>query len=120
MSEPHPPGDPAEASIAHEIEELAGRLHEADHLQPEARAEVARLLGELRTVLAHAERSPHAEDLAQGTAELVRAVKEERDPGLVSAARTRLDDAVSRAEAESPLATNIVIRLLDVLTGIGL
>ena len=120
MSEPLSTGELAQPSIEHEIADLAARLHEAEHLRPEARAEVARLLGELRSALTHPESSAQIEDLAQGTAQLVRAVKEEHEPGLIMAAKTRLDDAVSRAEAESPLATDIVIRLLDVLTGLGI
>ena len=106
--------------VADDIEELARRLHEAEHLVPETRAEVANLLGDLAEALDQPGASTHAEQLAQGTAELVRAVKDQHEPGLIEAARERLEGAIARAEAKAPVATDIVLQLIDVLAGIGI
>ena len=102
------------------IEDLARRLHEAEHLEPQARSEVAHLLRELAAELDQPDPSPHAHQLAHGTAQLVHAVKERHEPGLVEASRERLEEAVVRAEAKAPVATGIVLRLIDVLAATGI
>ncbi|WP_435005265.1 hypothetical protein P12x_003160 [Tundrisphaera lichenicola] len=110
------PGPPA----ADHIEELASRLRDAEHLDPKARSEVADLLRSLAVELERGEPSEHGDHLAHSTAQLVRAVSDRHEPGLIQAARGRLDDAIARAEAKAPVATDIVARLSDLLSGIGI
>ncbi len=106
--------------VRDEIEELAQRLREADHLDPQARSELAHLLSELAAALEQPQVSVHTEELAERTAKLVRAVKEQHEPGLIEAARTRLEDTIARAEAKSPVVTEIVLRLVDVIAAFGI
>ncbi|SIO32450.1 hypothetical protein SAMN05444166_3790 [Singulisphaera sp. GP187] len=104
--------------VAKDIEELARRLREAEHLEPEVRTEAADLLGDLTAALHPPE--PQTEALAQSTAQLVRAVSDQHEPGLIEAAKERLEQAVIKAETKAPVATDIVLRLIDVLSGIGI
>jgi hypothetical protein len=117
MSDRPSKGDEPDPPVV-DIDELARRLREAEHLEPEVRAEAADLLGELTAALDQP--SAHTEDLAQSTVQLVRAVNEQHKPGLIEAARARVEEAVARAEATAPVATEIVLRLIDVLAGIGI
>jgi hypothetical protein len=103
-----------------DIEELARRLREAEHLEPEAREQGAELLNELAAALDQAEPSAHTEHLTQSTAQLVLAVKDRHDPGLIESAIDRLEEAVLRAEAKAPVATGIALRLIDVLAATGI
>ena len=106
--------------VADHIEDLASRLREAEHLDPEVRAEAANLLGDLAVALNHPESSAQTQHLAQRTAQLAQAVKDQHDPGLIVAARERLEEAIARAEAEAPVATDIVLQLIDVLASLGI
>jgi Domain of unknown function (DUF4404) len=107
-------------SVGTDIEELARRLGGVEHLEPEARAALAGLLRKLAAELDHAEPSAQKEQLAESAAQLVRAVKDQHEPGLVEAARERLEEAVARAEAKAPVATDLVLQLIDVLAGLGI
>ena len=120
MQEQPSKGGEAEPPVGNEIEELARRLREAEHLEPEARAEVADLLGDLAEELDQPEPSDQTKHLARSTAQLVRAVNEQHEPGLIDAARERVEEAVARAEANSPVTTEIVLRLIDVLSSLGI
>ena len=120
MQEPSSKGEGPGPPGVDVIEQLARRLHEAEHLEPQARAEVAALLRELAAELDRPEPSPHAQHLAQSTAQLVHAVKDRHEPGLIEASRERLEEAVVRAEAKAPVATGIVLRLIDVLAATGI
>jgi len=102
------------------IEVLAQRLRDAEHLGPDARAEMADLLRSLALELERGEPSDHEEHLAHSTVQLVRAVSDRHEPGLIEAARNRLDEAITKAEAKSSVATDIVARLADLLAGIGI
>ena len=120
MPEQPPKVEEPDPAVVDHIEELARRLREAKHLDPQARTEVADLLRNLVEALDQPEPSPQANELAQSTAELVKAVKDRHDPGLIEAARDRLEEAVARAEAKAPVATDIVLQLIDVLAGLGI
>jgi len=107
-------------SAVNEIEELARRVREAEHLEPEAREQVADLLENLSSELDQTEPSAHKEHLAESAAQLVRAVQDQHEPGLIEAARERLEEAVARAEANAPVATDLVLQLIDVLANLGI
>jgi hypothetical protein len=113
-------GQTPDPSIGTDIEELARRLGGVEHLDPHARATLAGLLRKLAEDLDHAEPSAYKEQLAESAAQLVRAVKDQHAPGLVEAARERLEQAVARAETNAPVATDLVLKLIDVLAGLGI
>lgn len=104
--------------VAEEINELARHLREADHLEPEVRAEAAELLGKLAEALE--DPSVQEKDLAQSATDLVRAVKDQHEPGLIEAAWDRLEIAVAKAETTAPVTTDVVRRLIDALAGSGI
>ncbi len=106
--------------VADHIEELASRLREAEHLDPEARTEAADLMGDLAAALNQPESSAETEHLVRRTAQLVQAVNNQHEPGLIAAARERLEEAVARAESEAPVATDIVLQLIGVLANLGI
>ncbi len=120
MNERPSKGEGPVRPVAVDIEDLARRLHEADHLGPETRAELAALLRSLAETLDRPGVPVQAEQLAQSTAELVRAVKDRHESGLIEAARDRVEGAIARAEAKAPVATEVVLQLIDVLAGIGI
>ena len=107
-------------SIGSDIEELARRLGGVKHLEPEARATLADLLRKLAAELDQAEPSAHKEQLAESAAQLVRAVKDQHEPRVVEAARERLEEAVARAEAKAPVATDLVLQLINLLADLGI
>jgi hypothetical protein len=107
-------------SAVNDIEELARRLREAEHLEPEARGQAADLLGNLAAELDQTKPSAQKEHLAESAAQLVRAVQDQHEPGLIEAARERLEEAVARAEANAPVATDLVLQLIDVLANLGI
>ncbi|MDB5352858.1 MAG: hypothetical protein JWN86_4105 [Planctomycetota bacterium] len=117
--EPSQSGEPDRPS-AEEIEELARRLRDAEHLTPEVREEMAGLLRELAVALETPDASAHADQLARSAAQLVRALHDQHEPGLIDAARERLEAAVARAESRAPVATDIVLRLIDTLSSLGI
>jgi hypothetical protein len=107
-------------SAVNDIEELARRLREAEHLEPEARQQAADLLGDLAAELDQTEPSAQKEHLAESAAQLVLAVQDQHEPGLIEAARARVEEAVARAEANAPVATDLVLQLIDVLANLGI
>jgi hypothetical protein len=113
-------GETPDPSIGSDIEELARRLGGFEHLEPEARARLAGLLRKLAAELDHAETSAQKEQLAESAAQLVRAVKDQHEPGLVAAARERLEEAVARAEAKAPVATDLILQLINILAQLGI
>jgi Domain of unknown function (DUF4404) len=113
-------GETPETSTGGDIEELARRLGGVEHLEPKAKATLAGLLRKLAAELDQAEASVQKEHLAESAAELVRAVHDQHEPGLIAAARERLEGAVARAEAKAPVATDLVLQLIDTLAHLGI
>ncbi len=120
MPEQTSTGETPDPSIGSDIEELASRLGGVTHLDPKARAKLAGLLRELAAELDEDEPSTQKEHLAESAAQLVRAVQDQHEPGLIAAARERLEAAVARAEAKAPVATDLVLQLIDTLAQLGI
>ena len=112
-------GETPDPSIGSDIEELARRLGGVEHLDPKARATLAGLLRKLAMELDQAEPSAQKEHLAESAAQLVRAVQDQHEPGLIAVARERLETAVARAEAKAPVATDLVLQVIDTLARSG-
>lgn len=103
------------------LHELAEEVRAAQHLEPQAQEALADLVDELSkaltpTVIASSETA----QLADTAASLARALHQQHNPTLLSAAKQRLEQAAIRAEAKAPVATGIVRRLLDVLADLGI
>jgi hypothetical protein len=113
-------GETPDPSIGSDIEELSRRLGGVEHLDPKARATLAGLLRKLAMELDQAEPSAQRVHLAESAAQLVRAVQDQHEPGLIAAARERLEAAVARAEAKAPVATDLVLQVIDTLAHIGI
>ena len=120
MPEQPSKGESPDPTIGSVIEELARRLGGFEHLEPEARTTLAGLLRKLAAELDHAEPSAHNEHVVESAAQLVRAVKDQHEPGLVAAARERLEEAVARAESKAPVTTDLVIQLINTLSHLGI
>lgn len=120
MPEDPPKGDEPVPPTADTIEELARRVRESEHLEPGTRDQVADLLGDLAAELNQAEPSAHKELLAQTATQLVQAVRDQHEPGLIEAARERLEEVVARAETNAPVATDLVLQLIDLLANLGI
>jgi hypothetical protein len=58
--------------------------------------------------------------LANTAANLARALHQQHNPTLLSAAKQRLEQAALRAEAQVPMATGVARRLLDTLADLGI
>jgi hypothetical protein len=117
MSQPGP-GDPA---VNERLRQLAQLLREANHLGPEDRKSLADLVEELGGALAASPLSPaNQSHLAEGTEHLVDALHQQKHAGLLAAAGKRLEETAVRAEAEAPLATGILRRLIEALANLGI
>jgi len=108
------PTDPAPR-----LRQLAELLRDADHLPPEALQTLADLLEELSTSVAPGGATSERH-LAESVAHLVEALHQRHDTGFLAGARRRLEEAAVKAEAEAPVATGIVRRLIDTLANLGI
>jgi hypothetical protein len=99
--------------------DLAGQLRGARHLTPETRAALADLLAELAGAVGSGGPGPEATHLAESAARAARALGEPHR-GSLTAARERLEAAAARAGAEAPVATGVALRLIDLLSEIGI
>jgi hypothetical protein len=113
------PGKLSPEAARERLEQLAGLLRQAPHLEPQAQRDLANLLDELARSLATAPTGETAH-LAESAAHMAHAVHEQHHPSGISNARRRLEESAARAEAEAPLATGIVRRLLAALADLGI
>lgn len=118
---PEIPSSGAAPNVPPNLHELADTLRQARSLNAAEQAELSELIDELARTLEGAS-VPAAEKahLLDTTAHLVRSLHQQRDGGLLRAARERLEEAVTRAEAEAPVAAGIVRRLLELLANLGI
>jgi hypothetical protein len=117
-----PPSEPRSgAEVQAHLHELAQVLREAHHLEPEAQEALADLVDQLSEALTPAAiAGSETTHLANSAASLARALHQEPNPTLLSAAKKRLERAALRAEAQAPVATGVARRLLDVLADLGI
>jgi hypothetical protein len=103
------------------LEQLAGLLRQAPHLDAETQRHLADLLEELGKALGdHPSGAKETAQLAESAAQVARALHEPGQVSRVPSAIRRLEESVTRAEAEAPLATGIVRRLLEALADLGI
>ncbi len=102
------------------LHELAQLLRQAHHLGPEMQTALANLVDELSSSVDPEKLpEPTRQHLAASAAQLTEALQRETDQREVVAARNRLEEAAVRLEAEAPLASGILRRLIDTLANIG-
>jgi hypothetical protein len=111
---------PSIPDVRAKLQELTGLLRDADHLEPETQEELADLLDELSRALDPAVSSIEGTRLAANAAHLVQALHDQQDTTLLTAARERLRKAAIRADAEAPMVSGIVRRLIDTLSNLGI
>jgi hypothetical protein len=101
------------------LEQLAGLLRQAPHLDAETQRHLADLLEELGKALGDRP-AKETTQLAESAAQVAHALHQPGQPTRVKSAMQRLEESVTRAEAEAPLATGIVRRLLEALADLGI
>lgn len=115
------PIDPAQAAeLRAQLIECASLLRESRQLDEETQHALAALVVELSELLDPDATTPQLSQLAESSAHLVQTLHAQQDPGLISAARERLEQAAARAEAEAPVATGVARQLIDALASIGI
>jgi hypothetical protein len=115
-----PEQSPSIPDVRAKLQELTQVLRGADHLEPKTQEELADLLEELSRALDPAVSSTSGARLAANAAHLVQALHEQEDTTLLTAATERLRKAAVRAEADAPMVTGIVRRLIDALSNLGI
>jgi uncharacterized protein DUF4404 len=117
---PHP-NKPDDNPVRTRLRELAQAVRRAHHLEPETRRKLADLLTglsqDLKPETLSAEDKAH---LVAGIVELSEALEQEKGTGPLTKARGRLEEAVVEAQAEAPVATGFLRRLIDALANIGI
>lgn len=103
------------------FQDLARQLRGAHHLGPEAQQALAELVEELGQAFPAGE-GPPAEmtHLAESTAHVVEALRQQDETGLLGAARERLERATVAAETRAPVAAGVARRLVDALANLGI
>ncbi len=121
MPEQPPSTAAAPAGVQASLHTIAEILRDPRPLAHEVRAVLADLVDELGRVLATTAMPPaEVAHLAESTAHLTRAVHRREAPGLLSAARDRVEAAILAAESKAPLTAGLARRLLDTLANIGI
>jgi hypothetical protein len=115
-----PEQPPSIPDVRAKLQELTALLRDAEHLEPDTQEELADLLDELSRALDPAVSSVEGTRLAANAARLVQALHDQQDHTLLTAARERLRQAAIRAEAQAPMVTGIVRRLIDALSNLGI
>ncbi len=121
MSDQNPTDPQAIAQIRADLNEFARLLRDGAQLGADAQKKLASLLEEMGTELdptaMPSEQTIHLADL---TSQLARSLHEQHQATLLMSARTSLAEAARWAENHAPVATGIVGRFIDILTGIGI
>ena len=112
---------PADPNLEIKLRSIAQLLRQADHLDPEAQKALAEIVEELGKALHSTPvSSEKAKSLADSTAHLIQALDQRHNQGLLTAARDRMKQAITRIEYEAPFAAQIAGRLLDTLASFGI
>jgi hypothetical protein len=120
MTDPVRPGSEAVATVQGQLHEVVGLLRETRHIEPDVQAALADLMDELARMLDPHAPAAEASHLAESSTHLAEALHRKHHPGLIAAAKDRLEAAATRAEAEAPVATGLARRLIDTLANLGI
>lgn len=113
--------EPTRSEVQAHLHAIARLLRQSEHLTAEAQQALAELVDELGNAL-DSPALPNTEmaDLTQSTAELVQALHQRHDTGVLATARDRLEQAIVGAETKAPVAADLARRLVETLSGIGI
>ncbi len=121
MPEEPLPGTPAPPDVLTQLHRLGQLLREVRHLDPEDRRRLAAVVDELATAAERASFSPaDAAHLSDSLSHLTQALRRPHEPGLLTAAKERLEAAAAHTQAGVPLAVGIARRLLEALANLGI
>jgi hypothetical protein len=120
MTEPTQPVPETAAAVRAQLQRIVAKLRSTRHIEPEVQQALADLVDELIRVMDPNAPAAEAAHLAESSAHLVDALDRKHHPGLIAAARDRLEEAATRAEAEAPVATGLARRLIDTLANLGI
>ena len=121
MPEQSPSDPPAPPGVQPSLHAVAEMLRDPHPLSHEVRAALADFVDELGTALAGSSVPPaEVTHLADSAAQLVKTVHRQDAPGVLAAARARLEAAILTTESKAPLAAGLARRLLDALANIGI
>jgi hypothetical protein len=121
MPEQSPSASGAAGGLQAGLHAIAEILRDPHPLSREIRDVLAELVDELGRSLAAGTVPPNeVAHLAETTAQLARAMHVQAAPGMLSAARSRLERAIVAAEDKAPLLAGLAHRLLDTLANIGI
>jgi hypothetical protein len=82
---------------------------------------LADLIDELGNAAGSAEMPPaEVSHLAESTTQFIQALHRRHEPGRLTAARNRLEQAVLQAESRAPVAAGVARRVLDALANLGI
>ena len=112
---------PSTADVRAQLHAISELLRHTSRLTPQAQALLADLVEELGQSL-DSKSVPSAEvaRLTECAAHLVQAVHHDHEPGLLEAARNRLDRAVLAVESEAPGLAGLARRLAQMLADLGI
>jgi hypothetical protein len=112
---------PTEPEILANLHTVANLLREAGHLRPEEQRVVAELVDELARAF-ESPQVPNSEltKLAESTVQVLKAVHQRHDAGLLAATRTRVDETLMNAEARHPVLVGLVRHLMEALAASGI
>jgi hypothetical protein len=115
------PKPPSVEEIRAQLHQVAKMVRESRTIAPESQRVLAELVDELGTALQGTDVPPaEVARLAESTAHVADALHQQHDEGVLVRARDRLEEALLRAEASSPVAVGLARRLLDMLASIGI
>jgi hypothetical protein len=120
MTEPLFPNPEGEATIRNRLQEVVPLLRQTRHIEPDVQQALADLVDELIRVMDPNAPAAQATHLAESSTHLVQALHRKHHAGLIAAAKERLEEAATRAEAEAPVATGLARRLIDTLANMGI
>src|SRR3954471_20830623 len=120
MTDPAPLQPDAVTTVRARLLEVVPMLRGARHIEPDARRALADLVDELIRVMDPNAPAAQATHLAESSTHLVQALHRKHHAGLIAAAKERLEEAATRAEAEAPVATGLARRLIDTLANMGI
>lgn len=120
MTDPSPSAVPSGEAEQVSLAELARLLRHVDHLEPEARRQLADLVEELDSALHGNKSEESAQHLAESVRQLAQALQTQHPENPITHAREQLEATVARTAAEVPVASGVARRLIDILADLGI
>jgi hypothetical protein len=120
MAEQPTPEATGRAELRGQLDALSQLLREADHLEPEAQADLAGLVADLGQALDEGKLdATTVASLTASTRQMIAALRHQHR-SLLAAARDGLERVVVQAEDSHPIVTRFAERLIDVLSNLGI